>query len=121
MEKPKDRIINYLDGLNFTRLQLQDVPGEKKTTTLGDTIKLCATTSTLDHQNSESIESEEISINGKNLTDDLLPKLLFQSDPTVVAAAAAAAAIKFRSNYLPPIGVFWDIENCQVSFLSFFL
>ncbi|XP_058795301.1 meiosis regulator and mRNA stability factor 1 [Phymastichus coffea] len=38
----------------------------------------------------------------------------YQEDPVIVAAAAAAAAVKFRSNYLPPIGVFWDIENCQV-------
>ena len=44
----------------------------------------------------------------------------YQSDPAVVAAAAAAAAVKFRSNYLPPIGVFWDIENCQVRATSLF-
>ncbi|KAJ8664397.1 hypothetical protein QAD02_006059 [Eretmocerus hayati] len=43
-----------------------------------------------------------------------LARVLYQEDPAVVAAAAAAAAVKFRSNYLPPIGVFWDIENCQV-------
>ncbi|XP_014205726.1 meiosis regulator and mRNA stability factor 1 [Copidosoma floridanum] len=50
----------------------------------------------------------------KDCTADLLPKMLFQGDAAVVAAAAAAAAVKFTSNYLPPIGVFWDIENCQV-------
>ena len=59
-----------------------------------------------------------------NCTPNLLgdwSKLLYQEDPTVVAAAAAAAAVKFRSSYLPPIGVFWDIENCQVQSLPYYL
>lgn len=50
---------------------------------------------------------------GRSYADDL-PRLLYQEDAAVVAAAAAAAAVKFRTNYMPPIGVFWDIENCQV-------
>jgi hypothetical protein len=51
----------------------------------------------------------------KNLNVDISSRL-HQTDPALVVMAAAAAAVKFRSNYLPPIGVFWDIENCQVEF-----
>ncbi|KAL7299894.1 hypothetical protein TKK_0007222 [Trichogramma kaykai] len=39
---------------------------------------------------------------------------LYTSDPVLVTSAAPSAAVKYRSHYIPPIGVFWDIENCQV-------
>lgn len=72
------------------------------------------TTATVNQDKSEEGELER----RRNHTDDLQHRLLYHEDPAVVAAAAAAAAVKFRSNYLPPIGVFWDIENCQVHFFE---
>ena len=78
--------------------------------------RLSGTTITVDQDTEGDTESEE---QGQLVLakkpPDKWPRMLYQEDPAVVAAAAAAAAVKFRSNYMPPIGVFWDIENCQVS------